>query len=252
MPLSVIIEYDFRKIIHQEDNNIMICLNIIEKDWNKVVINRNMISLETISAQNKFNSPKEVDDNIRKNLLKAEQDLEGCCAIYRDRYNLSKEEQIILQAFFGCFSSMFRADFESDGCISKLHTHIMEVLNKIICKMPLYEDNSLLFRCCHKEDAADFSVGDIYITRESLTASTLPSFRPQNDDWTTHKYVIYTQSKEKTRAHDMRVIKNDAYDGHIGECQINFEQGTKFLIIDTILKNGKKHIYMRELEYGLL
>ena len=89
----------------------MICLNLIEKDGNNIAHKSNIVSPKIVSAQNKFNSPKEVDDNIRKNLLKAEQDLEGCCAIYRDRYNLSKEEQIILQAFFGCFSSMFRADF---------------------------------------------------------------------------------------------------------------------------------------------
>ena len=226
----------------------MICLNLIEKDGNNIAHKSNIVSPKIVSAQNKFNSPKEVDDNIRKNLLKAEQDLEGCCAIYRDRYNLSKEEQIILQAFFGCFSSMFRADFENDECTSKLHAHIMEVLNKIICKMPLYADSSPLYRCCHKEDAVDFSIEDIYVTKESLTASTLPNFRPQNDNWTTHKYVTHTLSKEQTRAHDMRTIKNDAYDGYIGECQINFEQGTKFLITNIVLKNGKKHIYMRELE----
>lgn len=164
-----------------------------------------------------------------------------------DLYPFTKEEVDLLQHFFCCDSHLFRADYM--GIDNNYHDHIMKVLNNIVCKMPRY-DGSVVYRCCHKEDRADFVIGEEFCPMESLTTSTMYNFRPLNKakdgGWTTHKYVINILPIETTKAHDFRQLRMEHEEGRIKEGQINFEQGTIFRVDKIVWSRGWKCIYMTE------
>lgn len=158
------------------------------------------------------------------------------------QYEFSELEKTIWRRFFGTDSEYYRLDFDRHVCVDEIAR-----LNSMIQRLPKY-DGKWVYRCCHKEDRSDFEIGDEYIPMCNLTTSTLRYFWKDNDSRMSHKYLIKTLPKEKTRAHDLRVIRCDADECNEGEKQINFELGTKFRIDDIKMVAGKKHIYMTEIE----
>lgn len=158
------------------------------------------------------------------------------------QYDFSESERNIWRKFFGAYSQYYRLDIDE-------HFNVEEIaeLDRLICRMPAY-DGEWLYRCCYKEEPQDFNVGDVFIPMCNLTTSVLRYFWRDDDDRMSHKYLIRTLPKNKTKAHDLRVIRCDTDDKHEGEQQVNFELGTKFRIDHIEVVTGKKHIYMTEIE----
>ncbi len=184
-----------------------------------------------------------IDDEIENALTRAQQDLLTCSAIDKTLYELTKEEQIILQAFFGLNSHIFRHNWFG-GKTTQRHQHIIQVLDSVIKKMPIYKGKRV-YRCCHENERQDFETNEIFEPKESLTTSIYKDFN--TTDWTTHIFIVDVLPESKTKAHDFRRITKNELKGHLAEGQINFELGSKFKILSTTIRNGKKYIHMKEI-----
>lgn len=147
-------------------------------------------------------------------------------------------ELLMLLAYEGFMSEYFRDDYWGTREIPEIVREMQKCLYSIIEKAPVFE-GSTLYRFCIDEDSVDFEIGQKINFPYSLTTTT--------DNWNqdTNRYIIYTLSKEQTRAHCLYRVH-----AHGQENQVNFLPNTSFIVTDiqecVCGENVYKHIYMKE------
>ena len=135
-------------------------------------------------------------------------------------YDLNDAELTMLGLFIMQHSRYFRDDYY-ELPIPELALNMFEVLNSLVAKAPVTE-NDLLYRFCVDEDRNDMEIGDTVVFPHNLTCTADKWNRKDNNI-----YVIHTLPKEDTNAHDLYRMY-----GHGCEKQVNFLRGTKFLVVD--------------------
>ena len=146
---------------------------------------------------------------------------------------LTEAEMTMLGVFYARWSAPFRDDYYSLP-IPELALNMFEVLNSLVAKAPVTE-NEVLYRYCVDEDRNEMEIGDTIVFPHNLTCTADKWDRKDNNI-----YVIHTLSKEDTNAHDLYRMY-----GHGREKQVNFLRGTKFLVVDKeIIDETEYHIFV--------
>jgi hypothetical protein len=115
-----------------------------------------------------------------------------------------------------------------------------KIWNSVVLLSPKCECE-YVYRYLHKYDKMDVCIGEIITIEHSLITTTIgQDFRKQYDY--AGKYIIRCKLPQKTKAHDVSVLWSLMY-----EEQVNFEEGTSFLIDQIKDVNGKPYIYMHEI-----
>lgn len=154
---------------------------------------------------------------------------------------LSELEKKVICIFFCTYSQIFRSDYL---CSISFKKYICSILDHVICKMPYYQ-GKVLCRYCNNFDRDNLAIGDIYIPNHSLTTSSVLENMMPYDKWT-HKYIINVASK--TKAHNLYLLWKPEYKALRNEYQVNFETNSQYIVTDIRILNGRKYIYMDELE----
>lgn len=152
------------------------------------------------------------------------------------KFQLTKFEMLMLLCYQGDLSEVF-----DNGDPSKSPYPINEMckaLDTVLIKAPVCTDTPL-YRQHRKNDVVDFKEGEIRTFPSYLTTSI------NNWNQPCHQLII-TPNLEHTNAKALYKIRNDK-----GEFQVNFKQGTSFLIekVETFKEGGVKYkrIWMKEL-----
>lgn len=151
----------------------------------------------------------------------------------------SLEEKKVINEMLSVKSYEFRSDYKINNKKKR------KIWNKIVSSLPKCKKKKV-YRYLNEYDITDLYVGKILKIEHSLTTTqTGRGFMPKYN-WI-GKYIIKCKSLKKTKAHDVSVLWDSNCSILKGEKQINFEEGTSFLIDKIIYVHGKPYIYMHEI-----
>lgn len=156
----------------------------------------------------------------------------GKTTIELKKRGLNDFEILMLKCFLGGLSYAFKWDSYEDR--NSPIPEMIEGLDCVLDKSPIYDEGNVLYRFCTLDDKTDFKEGDIYCAIHYMTTT--------KDNWKykTNVYII-TPKKKGTNARALYKMVN-----HGNENQVTFRRGTNFKV--TKIKTGKRKIvYMEEL-----